>query len=177
MDVGLLLVRGVVGALFMGHGTQKLFGWFGGHGLEGTGGFMHSLGFRPGKPFAALGGMSEFFGGLFFALGLFTPFAAAVIIAMMVNAALSVHAGNGLWITNNGVEYPLVAGTIAAAIAFTGPGAASIDNAFGWDLAGEQWGIAALAMGLGLGIVSDVYRRAALVRRPTMPGRGAQSAA
>lgn len=170
-------MRVVIGLLLVGHGSQKLFGWFGGHGLQGTGGFLHSLGFRPGKPFALLGGMNEFVGGLCFALGLFTPFAAAAIIAMMFNAALSVHAANGLWITNNGVEYPLVVGTIATAVAFTGPGAASLDNAFGWDLAGEQWGIAALAIGLALGIASDVYRRAALVRQPRMAGRGMQSPA
>src|SRR5438045_1260896 len=83
------------------HGSQKLFGWFGGHGLEGTGGFLHSLGYRPGKPFAALGGATELVGGLCLALGLLTPLAAIAIIAMMFSAAMSVHIGNGLWITAN----------------------------------------------------------------------------
>src|SRR3954447_1725240 len=124
MDTGLLIVRVVVGLLLMGHGAQKLFGWFGGHGIEGTGGFFHSLGFRPGKVFATLGGMTEFFGGLMFALGLFTPLAAVAIIAMMFNAAASVHAKNGLWVTSGGAEYTIVIAAVAAAIAFTGPGAA-----------------------------------------------------
>jgi putative oxidoreductase len=176
MDTGLLILRVVVGLLLMGHGAQKLFGWFGGHGIEGTGGFFHSLGFRPGKLFATVGGMTEFFGGLFLALGLFTPLAAAAIIAMMFNAATSVHVKNGLWVTDGGVEYTLVIGAAAASIAFTGPGAASLDNAFGWDLAGEQWGIAALALGLLAGILSDVYRRIA-VREPRLRDRGIRTPA
>src|SRR5204862_3574345 len=119
---------------------------------------------------------NEFASGLLLTLGLFAPLAAAAVIAMMFNAATSVHAPNGLWITDNGFEYPLVVGTIAAAVAFIGPGAASIDNALGWDQAGEQWGIAALAIGLALGIASDTYRRVALLRQQPMP-RGVRSPA
>src|SRR5438445_615194 len=176
MDTGLLLIRIVVGVLFMGHGAQKLFGWFGGHGIEGTGGFFHSLGYRPGKAFATVGGLSEFFGGLCLALGFLTPLAAAAIIGMMFNAAMSVHVKNGVWVTNGGVEYPLVLATAAAAMAFIGPGAASLDNAFGWDLAGEQWGIAALAVGIGGGAIVDLYRRIA-VREPRFRRRGIRSPA
>ena len=171
------MLRVVIGLLFLGHGSQKLFGWFGGHGIEGTGGFLQSLGFRPGRPFAALGGLSEFGGGLLLVLGLFTPFAAAVLIAMMFSAATSVHAPNGLWITDNGFEYPLVMGLIATAIAFTGPGAASLDTAFGMDLAGVEWGIGALVVGLALGIASDTYRRVTLLRRERFPARGMRSPA
>src|SRR3954454_7675468 len=82
MDTGLLLIRIVVGLLLVGHGTQKLFGWFGGHGLEGTGGFFEKLGYRPGKVWAAVAGMSETGGGLLLALGLFTPLASAMIIGV-----------------------------------------------------------------------------------------------
>jgi putative oxidoreductase len=159
MDTGLLLLRVVVGVLLAGHGAQKLFGWFGGHGLDGTGGFFEKLGFKPGKPWALIAGLSEFTGGAFLALGLLTPFAAAVIIGTMFNAALSAHAKKGPWITDGGWEYTLVIATVAAAIAFAGPGAASLDNAFGWDLAGTKWGIAAVALALGAGILTDLYRR------------------
>src|SRR5205085_8099803 len=88
MDVGMLILRLVVGALFIGHGTQKLFGWFQGHGLEGTAGFMESLGYRPGKRYAALGGLAEAGGGALLVLGLLTPLAAALIVGMMLNAIL-----------------------------------------------------------------------------------------
>lgn len=176
MDTGLLILRVVVGVLLAGHGAQKLFGWFGGHGLEGTGGFFHGLGYRPGKPFAAVAGLSELGGGVLLGLGLFTPFAAAMVIGTMLNASLSAHAGKGPWVTNGGWEYPLVLGALATMYAFAGPGAASLDNAFGWDLAGEQWGIAALALGFGVGIVTDIYRRIA-VREPQVRGRDVRAAA
>src|SRR4051794_41845706 len=102
MDTGVLLLRVVIGLFFVGHGAQKLFGWFDGHGLEGTGGFFDSLGYRPGKVFAAIAGASELAGGALLFLGLFTPLAAAAIIGVMLNAAASVHAKNGPWITNGG---------------------------------------------------------------------------
>jgi putative oxidoreductase len=176
MDTGVFLLRIVVGLLLAGHGSQKLFGWFGGHGLEGTGGFLHSLGYKPGKRFAAVAGLSEFCGGLLFALGLFTPLAAAAIIGTMFNATMSVHAKNGPWVTEGGYEYTLVIGTAAAAVAFTGPGAASLDNAIGWNLSGTGWGVAALALGLGAGIVTDIYRRVAN-RSPQLRSRDVQATA
>jgi putative oxidoreductase len=176
MDTGLLLLRVVVGVLLAGHGAQKLFGWFGGHGLEGTGGFFHGLGYRPGKRWAFVAGLSEFGGGVLLALGLFTPLAAAAIIGTMFNATMSVHAKNGPWVTNGGWEYTLVIATTAAAVAFTGPGVASLDNAFGWSLAGTEWGLAALALGLGVGIVTDVYRRVAN-REPRLRSRDVQATA
>src|SRR5213593_4581126 len=100
MDIGMLIVRLVVGALFIGHGTQKLFGWFGGHGLKGTGGFFASLGFRPGRFWAFTGGFSEAVGGLLLALGLITPLGAAMIVGMMTSATLVAHLKNGLWNSN-----------------------------------------------------------------------------
>src|SRR5947209_19425228 len=127
MDFGLLVLRLVVGALFFGHGTQKLFGWFGGHGIEGTGGFMESLGYQPGKRYAMLGGVAEAGGGLLLFLGLLTPLAAAFIIAMMINAIFAVHVENGAWAQNNGYEYPLVLVVAAGAIGLTVGGTASLD--------------------------------------------------
>jgi putative oxidoreductase len=176
MDTGLLLLRIDVGVLLAGHGAQKLFGWFGGHGLEGTGGFFHGLGYKPGKRWAFVAGLSEFGGGLLLALGLFTPLAAAAIIGTMFNAVMSVHVKNGPWASNGGWEYNLVIATSAAAVAFVGPGAASLDNAFGWDLGGTEWGIAALALGLGAGMATDIYRRVAN-REPQLHSRDVQATA
>src|SRR5438874_1069098 len=85
--------------------ASRLFGWFGGHGLEGTGGFFHGLGYRPGKFFATIAGLSEFFGGVLLALGLLTPLAAAAIIGVMFNAVAAVHGKNGPWMTDGGYEY------------------------------------------------------------------------
>jgi putative oxidoreductase len=148
MDTGLLIARLVFGALLVGHGTQKLFGWFGGHGLDGTGGFFHSLGFRPGKPMAAVAGLSEAGGGLLLALGLLTPLAGAAVVGTLLVAA-SVHFDNGVWATKGGYETALLYGILAAAIAISGPGSVSLDRALGID---DTWsvglGIAAIALGL-----------------------------
>jgi putative oxidoreductase len=159
MNTGLLILRVVIGALLVGHGTQKLFGWFGGHGLTTTGGFFENLGFRPGRPYAVAAGLTEAVGGLFLVLGLFTPLAAAAIIGTMLNAAVTVHGDKGVWLTTGGYEYTLVLGTVASALAFTGAGTVSLDNAFGLDLSGNFWGIAALALGLVSGGVILSLRR------------------
>ena len=144
MDTALLLVRFVFGALLIGHGTQKLFGWFGGHGLAGTGAFFHSLGFRPGRTMAAVAGVSEAGGGLLLALGLLTPLAGAAVVGTLLVAA-SVHLAKGLWATNGGYELALLYAAVAAAIALSGPGSASLDRAFGFD---GSWSI-------GLGLVAS----------------------
>ncbi|CAM3487095.1 DoxX family protein [Hydrogenibacillus schlegelii] len=124
VDAGLLIIRLFVGLIVAAHGAQKLFGWFGGHGLGGVGGWLESLGFRPGRLWAALAGGSEFFGGLLFALGLWTPIAALLIAAVMIVALFTVHVKHGLFITNNGYEYVLILAVIALVIGFlTGPGA------------------------------------------------------
>ncbi|HEU0024937.1 MAG TPA: DoxX family membrane protein, partial [Thermoleophilaceae bacterium] len=117
MDIGLLALHVIPGALFMGHGAQKLFGLFGGHGIEGTGGFMETLGLRPGRVHATLAGGAELFGGLLLALGLLVPLAAAVLIATMVTASLTAHRAKGIWNENGGFELPLVFATIAFALA------------------------------------------------------------
>jgi putative oxidoreductase len=164
MDVGLLIVRLVVGFTMAAHGTQKLFGWFGGHGVRGTGGFFESLGFRPGRVFAVVGGLAELGGGLLFAGGLLTPLAAAAIVGMMVTAAATVHAPNGFFITNGGWEYVAVLAATATGVAFTGPGEISLDRALDWSLSGTGWGVAAAIIGLAasalaLGIRSLVRRQ------------------
>ena len=161
MAIGLLLVRVVVGLLFIGHGTQKLFGWFGGYGVEGTSGFMSSLGYRGKKAPALLAGFGEAGGGLLLALGFLTPLAAAAIIGVMVNAIVSVHAKNGVWNTENGVELPLVYATVAASLAFAGAGAFSLDRLAGWHLNGVAYGLGTLALGLAAGAAVLVFRRAA----------------
>ncbi len=153
MDTGLLILRVVLGLLLVGHGSQKLFGLFGGHGPEGTGGFFHSIGFRPGRPMALLAGVSEVGAGVLFALGLLTPVAAAATVGTLFVAS-SVHWKNGLWGQNGGFELPLFYGVSAVVLAFTGPGAASLDNVIGLDhFNGPGWGVLAAALGLAAGFV------------------------
>jgi putative oxidoreductase len=155
MNIGLLALHVIVGVLFMGHGAQKLFGSFGGHGLEGTGGFFDSLGLRPGKVHAALAGGAEFVGGALLALGLVVPFAAAALIATMTAAIITVHAKNGWFAGDNGYEYNLVLIAVGFALAAVGAGKYGLDHAFGLDLTGTGWGLAALGAGLlgGIGAV------------------------
>ena len=125
--LGLLLVRLVVGLLFIGHGAQKLFGWFGGYGPKGTGGWMESVGMKPGIVMAVAAGLMELAGGALFAFGLFTPLAAVLIALTMLGAIVKVHAKNGIWATANGYEYPLVLLVVVIGIALTGAGAYSLD--------------------------------------------------
>ncbi|WP_169084190.1 DoxX family protein [Paenibacillus sp. PL91] len=127
MALGLLVVRVVVGLLFVGHGAQKLFGWFGGYGPKGTGGWMESIGIKPGVAMAVAAGLMELVGGLLFAAGLLTPLAAALIVLAMLGAIVKVHGPNGLWATANGYEYNLVLVAIAIGVALTGAGDYSID--------------------------------------------------
>jgi putative oxidoreductase len=158
MNVGLLLLRVVVGLVMAGHGAQKLFGWFGGHGVPGTTGFVQSLGWRPARAFALLLGAAEFLGGLGLAFGFATPFAAAAVTAVLANAAWVVHRRNGLWNTAGGYEYPLVLIAAAVSLAWTGPGVYSLDHVLGWGPARTLGGL--LALGLGaLGWLAGVATR------------------
>ena len=131
MDSGILALRLVLGLLMAAHGAQKLFGWFGGHGLAGTGGFFESLGFRPGRLFASAAGISEFGGGLLVTLGLFGAVGPALVLSVMIVAAVSVHAPNGLFAMSNGIEIPLLYGVGALALALAGPGLFSLDALLG----------------------------------------------
>src|SRR5919106_7069461 len=144
MTIGLLILRVIVGALFVGHGAQKLFGWFGGHGIDGTAGFMESLRYRNGRIAAIVAGVTEAVSGLLLMFGLLVPLAVAGIISVMLNAAVAFHFRNGLWNSNGGYELPLVYAVIAAALGFTGPGSFSLDRLFGFDLAGTTYGIGAI---------------------------------
>lgn len=146
MSTGLLLLRFVVGLLLIGHGTQKLFGWWGGYGVEGVGGWFHSLGFRPGKLMAVMAGLGEAGGGVLLLLGLLTPLAGAAMVGTLLVAS-STHLPK-VWATEGGLELPLTFATIGAMFAFTGPGRFSLDNAFGLDLQGPGWGWAATLAGV-----------------------------
>jgi putative oxidoreductase len=128
--LGLLLVRVVVGVLFIGHGAQKLFGWFGGYGPKGTGGWMDSIGIKPGVFMAVLAGIMELVGGVLFSVGLFTPLA-GILIALVMVGTFKVHGKNGLWATANGYEYTLVLLVVAVAIALIGAGDYSLDALMG----------------------------------------------
>ncbi len=122
LDIGLFIIRLVIGVLFIGHGAQKLFGSFGGHGLKGTAGWLESMNMKPALPLALMAGLSEFVGGILFVLGLFTPLAGLLIAATMVVAIAKVHGANGLWSTANGYEYNLTILVVAIGIALAGPG-------------------------------------------------------
>lgn len=159
MALGLLVLRIVTGALFAGHGAQKLFGAFGGHGLAGTGAFVESLGLRPGRMMALAAGLGELAGGTLLALGLLTPLAAAVLIAVMVTAIATVHWQNGLWVTDGGFEYNLVLATVAFAVASVGAGRWSLDGVLGLHLAGWTWAVAALVVGVLGGLAMVGARR------------------
>jgi putative oxidoreductase len=171
MELGLLVLRMVVGVLFVGHGAQKLFGAFGGHGIEGTSGFFESIGLRPGRFHARAAGFNEFVGGLLLTLGLFTPIAAALLIATMTAAVITVHWAKGIWSTDGGYEYNLVLAASAFALAASGPGAWSLDAAFGIDWAGAGWGIAALAAGLLGGTFAVAAGRSRRTTAPRTPRR------
>ena len=147
MKIGRLILRTVVGGYFVGHGTQKLFGWFGGHGLDATGQFFEQLGLRPGKRHALAAGAAEAGGGALLALGAATPLASSVLIATMLTAINRVHLKNGPWVTDQGYEYNLVLIAIALALAETGPGSPSLDSAIGSEMKGSKWALLALALG------------------------------
>jgi putative oxidoreductase len=129
-DLGLLLLRLGTGGVLAAHGAQKLFGWFGGHGLEGTGQFMESVGYAPGKASASAAGLAEAGGGTLLALGLATPAAGAAAAGAMAGAA-TVHMPNGFFAQEGGYEYAASLGLAAAGLAVTGPGRLSLDHALG----------------------------------------------
>lgn len=126
--LGSIVLRIPVGITLAAHGAQKLFGWFGGYGLEGTGQWMASIGLEPGFLMALLAGSAEFFGGLALALGLLTRPAAVVSAFTMLVAIFAVHIGNGLFMSNNGYEFALALLAITTALAIQGGGRFSIDN-------------------------------------------------
>jgi putative oxidoreductase len=130
MDFGLLVARLVFGITMSAHGAQKLFGWFGGYGISGTGQFFESIGFRPGRALAVAAGLGEVAGGLLVALGLLGPVGPALMLSVMIVAS-SLHWKNGLFAAANGIELPLLYSAAAVALAFTGYGTYSLDALFG----------------------------------------------
>ena len=160
MEIGLLLLRLTVGMTLAAHGTQKLFGWFGGPGLDATGQFFEMLRFTPGRRHALLAGLAETGGGLLLALGLLTPVAAALVFSVMLVAAVTVHIEKGFFAPNGGYEYNLLLGVAALTVAFAGPGSLSLDEQLGYHLSGTIWGMAALLVGVFGAVLSLVQRRA-----------------
>jgi putative oxidoreductase len=160
MGFGGLLVRGTIGAFFVGHGTQKLFGWFGGGGPEGTGRHFASSGLRPGRRNAVAAGAAEAGGGLLLVLGLATPAAAAALSGVMITAIRQVHLKNGPWASNNGYEYAAVMLAAVFGVVDAGPGRLSLDAALGRSRYGLAWAMAALAAGAaGSYAVTEAARR------------------
>lgn len=147
VDIGLLIVRLVAGGLFVGHGVQKLSRRLDGDGLDGTAGFLAQLGFPAPKVMATLTGLSEIGVGALLVAGLWLPVAAAGVVGLMVNAAVTVHGDNGLWAQNGGYEYPVVLAVFATALAFTGPGRISMATELGVTISGPV--AAVLAIGAG----------------------------
>jgi putative oxidoreductase len=147
MSYGILLLRLVVGVAFVGHGTQKLFGWFGGYGPQGTGGFFASKGYRAPVLMAVAAGLAEAGGGTLLALGFATPLAATMLAIVMINAIGSVTFKKAFMF---GSELEFIYLTIAVSLAAIGPGRFSIDRAIGWDdnISGVWWGVAALGVAL-----------------------------
>jgi putative oxidoreductase len=153
MDLGLLLLRLTVGLTLAAHGSQKLFGWFGAPGREATAKGFEMLGFHPGRRHVLMAGLVETGSGLLLALGLVTPIAAAGVFAVMLVAGVSAHVKQGFFLTSGGYEYTLVLGLAGLAVAFTGPGALSLDALLGYSLGGTWSGVAGLFVGLvGAGI-------------------------
>jgi putative oxidoreductase len=155
MELGLFLIHATVGTLLAAHGAQKLFGWFGGHGVTGTGAAMESLNLRPGRVMALAAGGGEFLGGVLLALGLVTPLAAVLIASTMLVASLTAHAGKGPFASNGGWELPLTYAIVAIGLAFNGAGQWSLDNAIGLNDAGFWWGFGASALAI-LGAIGAI---------------------
>jgi len=130
-DLGMLALRLTAGGLVAGHGAQKLFGAFGGHGLEGTAGWLESIGLKPGKFWASLAGASEFGGGMLTALGLGNPIGPIAMQGVMATAARKVHWDKPIWLTEGGAEAPLFYSAAGVAIGLAGPGRFSLDHLFG----------------------------------------------
>ena len=153
MGLGKLMLRATIGSYFFGHGMQKLAGWFGGHGPEGTGQFFEQVGLRPGRESALLAGAAEAGGGSLLALGLFTPAAVSMLTGVMTNAIRHVHWKNGLWNSDGGVELPALVLAALAALADDGPGPYSLDEALGIGLRGP----ATMFVAMGAGAAGAMY--------------------
>lgn len=162
-DLGLLIMRVVAGGLLAGHGAQKLFGWYGGPGVEGTTGMMEKMGMRPGRFWAHVAGASELFGGLFTALGFMHPLGPLLTLGPMGVAIRKVHWGKPIWVTHGGAELPVLNVATATTLLVAGPGMFSVDGMFRTRLSLRMLltTCAGVALGLYWTVNGDRIRRAA----------------
>ena len=169
MDLAILVVRLIVGLGLAAHGAQKLFGWFGGYGLNATGEFFVQLGFAPGRLFAAAASAGELASGLLVALGFLGPVGPALMLSVMIVAAGSVHWANGLFATSNGIELPLLYAAGAVGIALAGPGIYSLDALLGL---GALWTPRLIGAALAVGVVGG-FANLLVRRKPVQSGNAA----
>ncbi len=171
VSTGLLVLRIVIGLSMAAHGTQKLFGWFGGHGLAGTGGFFEMLGFHPGRAFAFAAATTELASGILIALGFLGPIGPALMLSVMIVAALTVHWKNGFFAQSNGIEITVLFGVAAVALAFTGFGQFSLDALTGLNaLFTPVEAVAALLLGV-IGAIGNLSLRRQQPTTPTSASR------
>jgi putative oxidoreductase len=163
MAFGMILLRVVLGLALAAHGSQKLFGWFGGSGPSGTRKFFAGLGFRTPLAMALIAGLSELGGGLLFAFGFLTPFAALALTVVMLNAIGTVHWKKGFFNSAGGYEYNLLILATAVAVTATGPGRFSLDHAFGWAgrISGPWWALGILVLAPMIALVTLTLGRGA----------------
>lgn len=161
-DLGKLIMRLVVGGLLMGHGSQKLFGWFGGYGVDGTAGWLESIGLKPGRTWAWAAGLGEFGGGLLTALGLLHPVGSISLIGPMAVATGTAHAGKPIWVSEGGAELPVTNIALGLGLSLTDPGRYSLDSLL--KIKTPAWLIGLTAAGL---VAGTAY---ALARQPWAPG-------
>jgi len=171
ISAGLLLLRLVIGLAMAAHASQKLFGWFGGHGLAGTAGFFEMLGFRPGRVFALAAGTTELVSGILIALGFLGPIGSALMLSVMIVAALTVHWKNGFFASAGGIELTVLFAVAAVALAFTGFGQFSLDAVTGLDTVFTPTdAVAALAIGV-VGAIGNLSLRRPQPVTPTPASR------
>jgi putative oxidoreductase len=174
MDLGRLLLRLTIGGTFFVHGTQKLFGWFGGYGPDGTGQFFESLGLRPGRRNAIAAGSTETGCGILIALGLATPLAAAGLSAVMITALRTAIWNEGFKPATG--EHEVLLAVAALALTETGPGAPSLDSALGSERSGPGWMLAALGAGAaGSATAISMGRQQAAAPAPAPPAEMPQT--
>jgi putative oxidoreductase len=159
IDIGLLVLRLVVGLTFAAHGAQKVFGWWEGPGIEGWRGGVQRMGFDPAPFWATASSLTELVGGLLLAVGLLTPVACGALLGMAIVIIAKVHLPRGFFNTQGGFEFPLVLGGSAVAVLLTGPGAISIDEALGLAFP-AQIRLGLLAIGILVGLAAYAASRA-----------------